>query len=196
MNQYYSRQETPLKFHKFFWYVSLPIGFLAAIGRMFSEISDILFFNWLYAVDIAYYIIALSLMLICFIGFFEWKSYAWYSVIIYLCVAVAYNLFAVIMYAVYMPQESGTAIGQLLGVSIYAILVGIYYKKRRPLFFPNAAQINTIENSCQIHHYENNMLYANGPLRVRYCGKCGYELLEGSGYCSRCGAPVTRERYI
>lgn len=55
MKQFYLKEDTPLAFHKFFWYVSLPIGFLISMGRMISEVSEILFFNWLYAIDIGYY---------------------------------------------------------------------------------------------------------------------------------------------
>jgi hypothetical protein len=45
MKQYYHKEETPLAFHKFFWYVSLPIGSLVSISRMISEISEMIIFN-------------------------------------------------------------------------------------------------------------------------------------------------------
>ncbi|MPM62855.1 hypothetical protein SDC9_109733 [bioreactor metagenome] len=175
MKQYHHKEEAPLAFHKFFWYISLPIGFLVSISKMISEISQIIIFNWLYAIDIGYYIIALTLMLMCFIGFFGWKSYAWYGVMTYLSINVVYYLFAVIVYAKYIPDQIGIGIGQLLGILIYAILVGIYYKKRRPLFF------------------KVNSQYSEVLPQVKYCSKCGYKLLDGSDFCSKCGTPVVKE---
>ncbi|MEL7658911.1 MAG: zinc-ribbon domain-containing protein [Bacillota bacterium] len=192
MEQYYIKEETPLKFHKFFWYVSLPLGFLVLIGSMISEIREIVFFSWLYAIDIGYYVIALTLMLVCFIGFFEWKSYAWYGVMIYLSVIVLYNLIGVIIYAVYLPDEIGTAIGQLLGILIYAILVGIYYKKRRPLFFTGMARTNVADNCNLTNAGRLNGIYLGVPPQANYCHKCGFELLEASDFCSKCGAPVIK----
>lgn len=193
MKQFYLKEDTPLAFHKFFWYVSLPIGFLISMGRMISEVSEMLFFNWLYAIDIGYYIIALTLMLVSFVGFFGWKSYAWYAVMTYLCVGVAYNLFAVIIYGLYIPDQIGTAIGQLLGVLIYAVLVGVYYRKRRPLFFSDTIQV-IAENGYDLANAEqNNTVSYDVPPSIKYCRKCGFELLSGSDFCSKCGASVVKE---
>lgn len=191
MKQYHHKEETPLAFHKFFWYVSLPIGFLVSISRMISEISEMIIFNWLYAIDIGYYIIALTLMLMCFIGFFGWKSYAWYGVMTYLFASVAYNLFAVIVYAKYIPDQIGTAVGQLLGILIYAILVGIYYKKRRPLFF--AIMDDVSDNPKSANSGKINSQYFEVLPQVKYCRKCGYKLLDGSDFCSKCGTPIVKE---
>lgn len=32
----------------------------------------------------------------------------------------------------------------------------------------------------------------HGPSQARYCGKCGFQLIPGSHFCSRCGAPVPK----
>ena len=34
IQRYKSKEDTPLAFHKFFWYVSLPIGFLFSLYRV------------------------------------------------------------------------------------------------------------------------------------------------------------------
>lgn len=193
MKQYYLKEATPLAFHKFFWYVSLPIGFIVLIGRMISEVSEMRFFNLLYAIDIGYYIIALTIMLVCFVGFFGWKSYAWYGVIIYLCLSVAYNLFAVTIYALYIPDQIGTAIGQLLGILIYAILVGIYYKKRRPLFFLDNIKVISEKTYDLANAEHNSTISYDVPPSIKYCRKCGFELLSRSEFCSKCGVPVVKE---
>ncbi len=143
MKRYYSKYDAPLAFHKFFWYVSLPIGFLLVAARMIYKFSEIETFNWLYAVDIGYCIITLTLRFVCFVGFFRWKSYAWYSVIIYLCFEVLNSIFTFIDYALYTSDQIGTAVGQLLSFLIYSVLVSIYYVKRKPLFFANTIQVVT-----------------------------------------------------
>jgi len=191
MKRYYHKEGTPLAFHKFLWYFSLPIGFLLSIGKMASEISKMTSFNWIYAVDIGYFIMAITLMLMCFIGFFSWKSYAWYGLMTYLYASVAYVLYAVIIYAYYTPDQIGTAIGQLLGMLIYAILVGIYYKKRRPLFFP--VMVGTPDNPQSAVVGKDNSQYSKALPQVRYCRKCGCELLDGSDFCRKCGAPIVKE---
>lgn len=190
MKQYSNKEGTPLAFHKFIWYFSLPVSFLTSISRMISDISEMPFFNWLYAVDFAYYIIALTLMLVCFVGFFGWKSYAWYGIITYLCFNASYSLYAVIIYAAYIPDALARAVGQLLGALVYATLVGIYYKKRRPLFFINTSEVNTGEHSAISNQVPLNPGRSDAPPTVKYCIKCGFELLNNSKFCSRCGAPI------
>ena len=31
--------------------------------------------------------------------------------------------------------------------------------------------------------------------RIRFCRKCGFELIDGSEFCSRCGTAITKERW-
>ena len=191
MKQYYHKEETPLAFHKFLWYFSLPVGFLVSIGAMISEISKMTSFNWVYAVEIGYFILSITLMLLCFIGFFSWKSYAWYGLMTYLYAGVAFSLFACIIYAYYTPDHIGTSIGQLLGMLIYVLPVSIYYKKRRPLFFPATA--DNFVNPQSTNAGKDNSQYAKSLPQVRYCRKCGYKLLDNSDFCSKCGVPVVKE---
>ena len=191
MKQYYSRLEAPLAFHKFFWYVSLPIGFLVTLGNLVEEISGMVFFNWIYAIEIGFFLANLSLTLLCFVGFFKWKSYAWRSVMILLPTTVANNIFIVIVYALFLPSQIGTSIGRLVGVIIYAILVGIYYKKRRPLFFVRSQDATGAPTNTE-EKIPEGLPTTDLTLQAKYCRKCGFLLLEGSIFCSRCGTPIIK----
>jgi hypothetical protein len=193
MKQYYHKEDTPLKFHKFFRYVSLPLGFFILLIRMISEISEITFFDWFYAVDIGYYVIALTLMLVCFVGFFKWKSYAWYGVMIYLCIGTAYNMYGVAIYAIYIPDQIVAVVGQVCGYLAYAIMVSIYYRKRRPLFFSDMPEIDVTDSADSVNVGDiNSPNYQVFP-QAKCCHKCGCKLSDGSEFCSKCGTPIMRE---
>jgi hypothetical protein len=204
MYQYYDSASTPLKFHKFFRYVLLPVNFLTGLISLVSEPDGMPVFSWLYAVDIGYFLIMLSLILVCFIGFFGWQSYAWYGVFAYLGVNLLYTLFTVALYALYISDTTrpGVIAGQFFGAVAYAVLVGIYYIKRRPLFFPNPVRpntyayvdaANTAQSGVSGSTVTTGVPGVTAAPAVKYCRQCGYELLPGSNFCTKCGTPVAGE---
>lgn len=131
-------------------------------------------------------------MLVCFIGFFGWKSYAWYGVMIYLCVGVINNVYVLIAYAVYSPNQIGTAAAQAAIFLIYSILVGIYYNKRRALFFSHMDRASASNVQEALNPAEVNPSCEVLP-QAKYCRECGYELSDNSVFCSRCGTKVVKE---
>lgn len=191
MKQYYDKESTPLAFHKFFWFISLPIGFVVSIIRAASELSGILYFNWLYAVDIMYYAISMTLMFACFVGFFRWKPYAWHGIITLFSIGVLYNIYVIICWALYLPDYIGTALGEFLGIVIFYVLAGIYYIKRRPLFFLDTLEAQSMEDRYDLTgtKQDDAFIYDTSP-SIKYCHKCGYALLPESDFCSKCGAAV------
>ena len=139
MQQYTRRDETPLKFHNFFRYITLPLGFFITLATIIDDYTSPASFNWLYMINLVFFISSLMLRLVCFIGFLKWKPYAWYSLMVYLCLDAFYRLYELILSYSYRYQVS-TALGNLLGTLLYAILVGLYYKKRKSLFFTSGLQ--------------------------------------------------------
>ena len=194
MKKYNDRSETPLTFHKFFWWVVLPLSFLTGCTRMNSAVQDVNAGYGAYAtIDVLYYFAILGLIAACFIGFFQWKSYAWYCVILILSVNVVYGLYGVVLYAVTLPDWIVTPIAWLIISLIYAILIGIYYIRRRPLFFPDmkdpyAAPMGGFGRLVQASEART----ADPLPKVKYCTKCGAILSGGGYYCSECGAPVQK----
>jgi hypothetical protein len=190
---YHHKEVTPLNFHRFFWYFSLPLGFLIIIGKMVNEISEMVSFNWLYAADIGFFIILLTLRLVCFIGFFKRKSYAWYGVMIFLCVGILNSVYVLIAYAIYSPDQIGTVAAQAAILLIYSILVGIYYNKRRALFFPHVDRASASNVQEALNSVEVNKTSCEVLPQAKYCRECGYELSDNSVFCSRCGTKVVKE---
>ena len=135
VKRYYERENTPLGFHKFVHYFSLPAGFLIMLKRLLLDMLPNLNLSPLYWVDIAYTTVALFLFLAAFVGFWKWKAYAWYSFMIYLILNPIYSLCLLILYVRYDSPQVVTMEIQLVTVAIYSILVCVYYRKRRPLFF-------------------------------------------------------------
>lgn len=134
MEKHYDQYATPLLFHKFFWYISLPLSFIGGAFQLFVSIKS-LTFSMLYLPDVVSSLIGMVLVVLCFVGFFGWKAYAWYSVIILLSLNILFSLITVILSALVTPQQLGTQLIGFVVALIYGILVGIYYIKRRELFF-------------------------------------------------------------
>ncbi|MGE4352847.1 MAG: zinc ribbon domain-containing protein [Oscillospiraceae bacterium] len=194
MKRYYRKEETPLKFHKFFWFM-IPIGILASIVKVASELNDVSNFHWFLTVNLACYIIDLALLAVGFTGFFRWRAYAWYAVMSYLYFGVVYNVFLVVIYAVYIPEQMAAAAGQLLGISLYSVLIGIYYLKRRPLFFEGSAQSGGADTSGAGDFGGNQQRGIGNPPRAGYCPHCGRELPSGSAFCPYCGEKLKLDQH-
>ena len=156
MEQYHSDAQTPLKFHKFFWYVLLPLNFFSTAVTLKQEFSVMTEFSWLFAVDAFFFTVALGLMLACFVGFFGWKSYAWYSVMALLGTFVVSGICTVAIYAAYVPEELTYSFGQLVVAILEAVLIGKYYIKRRPLFFSDAQTTTGVSESVAAYYLDDD----------------------------------------
>lgn len=146
MTQYYIRENTPLAFHKFLRYVTFPIGFIISVAQTTEYLSEIEFFSWIYVIDLLYYFLHISLLVICEIGFAKWKSYGWYGINVFVSTQVCYCVYSIVIYSIYLPNEVSTAVGHLIAALMYAVPVAIYYRKRKTLFFQQAVGGKNILN--------------------------------------------------
>lgn len=187
MKQYYIRESTPLKYHTFMRYAGLPLGILIVVRNIISSWPAAGEFNYVYLIDYASYFASFVLLSAAFVGFFNWAGYAWNCMMINYVVVGLHRVVVLGLYAVYLPSQLAAEIGSLIGFSIAAVLVGIYYWKRRPLFFPPTVHF------CTEREPEHLVVPANqGESLSKYCHKCGFELLRESEYCSQCGTPVLK----
>ena len=172
--KYYSIEHTPLKWHTFYRYVSMPLGVITGIIAILNYIAAM--DNLFYLVDIFFCLVQTVCCAVAFVGFFKWKSSAWYAVVINLANTVIYAIVSLIV-AVVFAGDVAYSFGSLLGTTLTSVLIFIYYNKRKPLFFNMAAPAEP----------EKDVIYG---LPNRVCGNCGAALTDSGSFCSNCGAPL------
>ena len=219
MNTYTSRANTPLAFHNFIRFFSLPIGIITWLTR-FSEFSNIEQLNWLYVIDFIFFTTAVVLLVLAFIGFLRWQLYGYKCLFIYLVVV---NVFYLVCMAIYAAFNLTDEVNKLIGTEIvnltYSVILFIYYRKRRQLFtsvfnkvnltnnliksdFSATDEMNTLaENTIAKIEPEagqdipikdgNDVIeQGNDNVKAKYCRKCGSRLEDDSRFCSLCGTEV------
>lgn len=198
MTRYTDKARTPLAYHTFFRYVALPLGILTTFANIFQEFG---YFNdfqiqpgsvlySLFITELLFYFIDLALLLVCFVGFFHWSRYAWYSTMIHLVLAVIYRLYVLVFFAVYNPTETSSAVSDLIAALLLCVLLGIYYWKRKPLFFPVPPDSETSPGTEPT--LSSPSLPGDSP-RAIFCRKCGQRLPPDGAFCPQCGTPIKRE---
>jgi hypothetical protein len=182
MNKYYSIEDTPLGFHKFNWYVAIPIGVLIDFWVLCKIVLNMVNIHWLYIFIIIILLAEIALLISCFVGFFRWKKYAWYCLMIDFIVGFVCQMYI-------WSISISTRFGPILISCIIVTLKCIYYIKRQPLFFPEMAA-----NRIDIKFSNSYRTFRSSP-EIKYCHKCGFELFGGSKFCSNCGTSViTKEK--
>jgi len=151
MKQYYDRVQAPLAFHFFYRFIGLPLGFLTRVTELQELLTMTTDNNWLVTADIIFCLLSIGFILVCFIGFFGWKPYAWYGVMGYLCMQLIYLLAGGTACAILFPEMAGSFVGKIIGALISAPLMGIYYIKRKPLFF---APQDTSTYPCSVSYMD------------------------------------------
>ena len=129
--KHYTKELTPLKFHKFYHYVLTPLNILNIIYMIASMFANRQFST----LALIYDLLLLVSCILTFVGCFDFKAYAWWAIIGGFALEIFYDLYTVIYYAVAFPQFTIDAISQVGWRVAMIIVFGIYYYKRKPLFF-------------------------------------------------------------
>jgi hypothetical protein len=125
--RYYFRHETPLSFHNFLRFFLLPGTFcyyflilteLDAFHEMYPRTSF-----WALLIGALIALIPMVLCLTAFIGSFKFRKYS------FVCIHILYwgSFLCCLLFA-----EAPSTIAALF----WAVIVTVYYHKRKPLFFP------------------------------------------------------------
>lgn len=172
MHDYTDIRTTPLRFHKFYWKIWIPVQVILG-GWNFGKLSADFSAVDLYAgIDMAHYLISGVLFAAAMGGFFRWKRSALICVFAQMAENIIYVL-AMFVMAQQMGGDTAFALSAVIGTLIRCIPVGIYYYNRRKLFVKGgytrqqmAAINNGADNSFagsfkQSSNTYNNM-YGNG----------------------------------
>ena len=169
MKCYTDPKTTPLKFHKIFHRILLPLWILGTfVGafRLLSYADYAAYFSVLTFV----YLGAGAALVACFLGLGTWERYAWYSL---MGVLSGMLLMRIVISSVNL-QSGFSDISDFLGEWIGAFasygLILLYYYKRRGLFFrPATARSAESVKAAKSHHNADS--FANksellSPFRV------------------------------
>ena len=133
MRKYTDLETTPLKFHTFIRFVFFPLGMLVTLANIFLLLPYI-GTNFVALISVPLYIAYFISSLACVIGFGQWKSYAWYTLLWALGLRVVDQLLVAAL-NFYSGISAQTIVSNILGSLIANGLILLYYYKRRALFF-------------------------------------------------------------
>lgn len=145
-------ENTPLKWHKFITYVTLPISIVTSVYSLAIRAGDMMKHWWMWDstmttlswLDIYCALASSCLAIVAFLGCLP-RRRKWYGpkcVIALYFLSAAYSVFCVIVYIYFRTPESmiSYSTGMAVSCAVVGVLSLIYYKKRRALFLPTAAK--------------------------------------------------------
>ena len=192
MKHYYSLQSTPLKFHKIFYNVISPILIAVQVLILVATIGHLIDYDGYYnfvTLVLNLFSCCLAIIFLSFItyGFFKKRKFAWYMVYAYLILTILSNVVSAIQL-----DNIAFAVGQIIGALIIPTLIGIYYYKRKSLFF-----LLSDENVVQARYlprHPDDTLCKNDKTSINYCRKCGTQVITHGVFCNKCGTKTDWNR--
>lgn len=185
--KYQTLAETPIKYHRFIWYVFLPIRFLAAMWAVVYVLANIQnYYVWQSAILVTFDVVEIVLLITAFIGFFKWSRIAYYAMIAYCVSDICISVFA-LMNNLVLGCSVMRSIGALCGSATIAIINIVYYKNRKALFeSEHRASGEQYIKEKEVQKCQTKMPFID----VSFCRFCGNALREESIYCDKCGARI------
>ena len=208
MKEYTNISTTPLKFHKFYWKIWMPVQIVLGGWNFGIITADLSAADLLTRIDAAHFIISGVLFAAAMGGFFRWKR----SALICVFVQMAENIiYVVAMYMLTPPTAAGPdfALSAVIGTLIRCIPVSIYYYNRRKLFVKggytkeqmeaiNNGQSNSFAGSfgrnAQNNPYSAYNAYSTtnstDTSGATVCPHCKKTLPNNPNFCIYCGGRV------
>ena len=188
--KYTSKNGTPLAWHTFNRFVRCPLGVILTISNLINLNYNAQASELLICLDIMY-LISIGLQTAFFIGSFNWKRYAYKSIII----SEFYGMFLTFCVTAITSGSNASSIGSVLGTCIVFYFEYVYYKKREELFndskYDNSIQqeytINENLVDVKVEETKTQNIQNDKPL---FCRKCGRKLDPDSLFCRKCGTKV------
>ena len=158
-HKYYDEETAPLIFHCIFTYGLLPIWIIFSGIYLFKLlIAKDQYIPFLFYIELSVNIIVLVTSIVAIIGLDRWKPFSWYALLINLVTKMCYYLLFVGFSLWLGLGVSGTLWGSATAYYIVALMILVYYSRRKPLFKSkkekvSAAVISAGSEDCQASEY-------------------------------------------
>lgn len=137
MKKYDNKETAPLLYHSIFLWIALPLSVITNTISAVSSFNSLYEDPTLFAVCLFDLICAIALAVMSAISFWglrNWKPYSWYTIQISNIAVFIYNMIVVGIYSISGAFSFNDISQQLASITV-AILVSIYYWKRKGIFF-------------------------------------------------------------
>lgn len=191
MKKYSDINTTPLSFHRLFSHFILPLNSFLSIYSLFSIIMSISVEARITVYDLIVLVetsLTLVLTFSTYRGMMRFKKSSYWTLIALLSLKVIDNIFSFVIYL--QSSLYSFSYASLLGVAL-AILVFVYYYKRRELFVSK-----NVVNEEATQQIEDVIVEKEDEESVgEYdCPRCGLHITNGAVFCPRCGAQMRKVR--
>ena len=193
MKEYTNITTTPLKFHKFFWRIWLPVQVILGSVNFATTVAEMSTFDKFHMIDIGYYTLSVFLFGAAFGGFFRWKKSALVAVFAQMALNLVYVMVLYVLFSNRMPDSMSLAKANVAGTVIRCVIVGVYYFNRRKLFVKGGytdQQLAAMRQTATANSFAGSFVNQQEPqttTEANFCVHCGKPLANSPNFCIYCG---------
>ncbi|MBE6548401.1 MAG: zinc ribbon domain-containing protein [Ruminococcaceae bacterium] len=195
-----SKNEVSIGFHKAIHFAIIPWIIVSSFISLIISFEQ----NGEYAfLDLISFIGPSILGVICFIGFFGWKQYAWYTIHALIWFLLINNSVVFLVYLIALPDAIASVTPPLVYGILGITIVRKYYIRLKPRFFPEMYQpemqqpqiitssvISDQINVDSINYPAGSAMNYRPSGTICFCRKCGERAMNQASFCTRCGTKL------
>lgn len=201
MKKYLDLKNTPLKFHRIYAAVVLPLDMFLNIYSLITIIASITkngagTWDW---ISLGTTIIYLVLIMASFRGLLVFKKRGLYAVWTLLGLQIVDNAYT--FYLSYSAGDTVFVLSSALSILILSSII-IYYVLRRNLFTKEGIDVAAFmaKKSEEVQRQQESFVPTETIVDVEEdvgeydCPRCGYHITDGKVFCPKCGAQTRSVR--
>ncbi|MCI6114659.1 MAG: zinc ribbon domain-containing protein [Spirochaetales bacterium] len=201
MKKYLDLKNTPLKFHRIYAAVVLPLDMFLNIYSLITIIASITkngagTWDW---ISLGTTIIYLVLIMASFRGLLVFKKRGLYAVWTLLGLQIVDNAYT--FYLSYSAGDTVFVLSSALSILILSSII-VYYVLRRNLFTKEGIDVAAFmaKKSEEVQRQQESFVPTETIVDVEEdvgeydCPRCGYHITDGKVFCPKCGAQTRSVR--
>lgn len=201
MKNYLDLKSTPLKFHRIYAAVVLPLDMFLNIYSLITIIASITkngagTWDW---ISLGTTIIYLVLIMASFRGLLVFKKRGLYAVWTLLGLQIVDNAYT--FYLSYSAGDTVFVLSSALSILILSSII-VYYVLRRNLFTKEGIDVAAFmaKKSEEVQRQQESFVPTETIVDVEEdvgeydCPRCGYHITDGKVFCPKCGAQTRSVR--